>query len=72
MTVDFKPSWNGIDPLGDRLAFEVGRCPRHPRKWLLWRVSIGCFETGRFDTADLAKAWGTRLTHRRPVKWEKA
>lgn len=70
---EFAPIWNGIDPLGDRLTFEVGRDPLRPRKWLIWRANIygGAFETMRFASADEAKGWGDSLTRRRPVRWER-
>lgn len=69
---EFVARWRGIDPQHGQLVFEVGCDPKRPATWLLWRESIGCFETGRFTSATEAKAWGTKLTERRPVRWDKA
>ena len=69
---EFVARWRGIDPQHGQLVFEVGCDPKRPDAWLLSRESIGCFETGRFTSATEAKAWGTKLTERRPVRWDKA
>lgn len=68
---EYQALYEGIDPMGDRLTFSVGRNPRRRSMWLLWRETIGCFETGSFETATDAMWWGSQLTHRRPVKWNR-
>jgi len=68
----FTAVWVAIDPLGDRVTFEVGLDPKKRGKWLLWRQNIygGAFESRRFDTAEATKAFGDSLTTRRPVSWQ--
>lgn len=69
----FVPAWEAFDQFRDepeRLTFLVGRAAKGSRKWVLYRCSIECFETGSFPSAEDAKAWGDRLTARRPVRWK--
>jgi hypothetical protein len=69
----FVPVWHAYDKFNDepeRLAFMVGRKAKGSRKWVMFRCSVQCFETGCWGSVDEAKAWGDRLTSRRPVRWE--
>lgn len=66
----FKALWQAHDE--GRLAFEIGRHPKRRGKWLLFRCSVQCLETGHFDSLAEAMAWGDSLTRRRPVKWTMA
>lgn len=54
----------------ERLTFIVGRKAKGSRKWIMFRCSIQCFESGFWNTAEEAIAWGNRLSSRRPVRWE--
>lgn len=65
--------WHAYDTYNDeptRLAFMVGRKAKGSRKWVVFRCSVQCFETGSFPDVASARAWVDRLTQRRPLRWE--
>jgi hypothetical protein len=69
----FVPLFHAYDKFNDepdRLVFVVGRKAKGSRKWVMYRCSVQCFESGSWSTAEDAMAWGNRLTSRRPVRWE--
>lgn len=65
----FVPMWRGVDE--GRVAFVIGRKQKGSPRWRMFRCSVQCFESGDWSSADDAKAWGDRLTQRRPVQWER-
>lgn len=44
-----------------RVAFEISRDPKRPKRWRMWRASVSCWESGFFSSASEAMEWGSKL-----------
>ncbi len=69
--------WVGRDARDGHIAFEIERDRRRPRSWKLWRAAglsqnpggDGCYETGRYASAEDAMADADRLMFRTTIRW---